>query len=99
MLTLIEDSRSSYRNLLSTAERITRLDGSMEKAEASMADLSRKCNSDAVEKEARAVAQRAEDKSNKSILGQRLLHGLRLTLHFRIWESFCGSADIPLAEM
>ena len=68
MLTLIEDSRSSYRDLLSTAESITRLDGSMQQAEASIADLSRNSNSDAVEREARAVAQRAEDKSSKSMV-------------------------------
>lgn len=68
MLTLIKEFRSSYRDLLSTAESITRLDGSMQRAEASITDLSRNCNSDAVEREARAVAQQAEDKSNKSIV-------------------------------
>ncbi len=99
MLTLIEDSRSSYRDLLSTAERITRLDGFMQEAEASMADLSRKCNSDAVEREARTVAQRAEEKSSKSIVGQRILHDQRLTRHLRLWESRCSGADIPPAEV
>jgi hypothetical protein len=59
--------RSSYRDLLSTAERIRSIDGQMREAEDSLADISRNCNSDVIDSKVLEATKLHRDLSGKSM--------------------------------
>ena len=64
----LETRRASYRDLLGTAERIVHLDGHLRETEAVLADLSRECNSNVVDRKVLDVAQSKVPTTNMSEL-------------------------------
>ena len=59
--------RSSYRDLLSTAERIRSIDGQMREAEDSLTDISRNCNSDVIDSKVLEATKLYRDTSGESM--------------------------------
>lgn len=72
----------------------------MQEAEASMAEIGRKCNSDATEKVNRAVAHRAQETSTKSMIGfHNKWRSPKLIAVTRIWKSCHSSPGFPPTKL